>query len=143
MGCFSWLRADKTTRQINFVAGDTIKMLIPKEFGGGYFKGKYDGYGRITDKNGESCDIYEVVAFWNIDSLKTDSFPKISKFTDDNRSIGIRIACYDHQQEELEFPIKLVSASYKGTYEDCKDFSENDPSQGFVRLTENSIKKWR
>ncbi len=33
MGSFSWYKADK---QNNIVYGDTVKMLIPKEFGGGY-----------------------------------------------------------------------------------------------------------
>ena len=142
MGCFSWLRADGTTKQINFVPGDTIKMLIPKEFGGGYFKGSYDGYGRITSRTGESCDVYEVIAFWNTNDLKTDDFPRISEATDENRLVGIDIGCYDEEQERLKFPIKLVSASYKGTYEDCKNFSKSDPSQGFVRLTEKNISHW-
>ena len=30
-----------------------------------------------------------------------------------------------------EDPLKLVSASYKGTYEDCSGISYGDPNQGF------------
>lgn len=32
MGSFSWYKADKKD---NMVYGDTVKMLIPQEFGGG------------------------------------------------------------------------------------------------------------
>lgn len=36
MGSFSWTRADITTDRSNFTYGDMYKLLIPKEFGGGY-----------------------------------------------------------------------------------------------------------
>ena len=36
-----------------------------------------------------------------------------------NRSKGIDIGCYDHQIDQLKYPLKLVSVSYKGTYEEC------------------------
>ena len=35
MGSFSWYKADKKD---NIVYGDTVKMLIPQKFGGGYFR---------------------------------------------------------------------------------------------------------
>ena len=34
MGSFSWYKADKKD---NIVYGETIKVLIPKEFGGGMY----------------------------------------------------------------------------------------------------------
>ena len=36
MGSFSWLRADHTTKRSNLTDGDRYKILIPKEFGGGF-----------------------------------------------------------------------------------------------------------
>lgn len=40
MGSFSWLRADRSTKRKNITGGDSYKILIPKEFGGGYIKEK-------------------------------------------------------------------------------------------------------
>jgi hypothetical protein len=36
MGSFSWLRADHCTKRHNISLGDSYKILIPQEFGGGY-----------------------------------------------------------------------------------------------------------
>jgi hypothetical protein len=33
--------------------------------------------------------------------------------------------------DELKYPLKLVSTSYNGTYEDFKTYSYCDPDQGF------------
>jgi hypothetical protein len=91
--------------------------------------------------------MYELLAFWNADKkmpFESDTvkdhlqwngdFPllkEIDEHTDDNRSIGIDIGCYDGQIDRLKYPLKLVSTSYKGTYEECKGRSYNDPEQGF------------
>ena len=50
-----------------------------------------------------------------------------------NRCKGIEIGCYDRDIDKLKYPLKLVSASYQGTYEDCKMRSYGDPEQGFVK----------
>ena len=50
MGDFSWLRADGLTRIANIAEGDPYKLLIPKEFGGGYIPDHYRSYGRIAGK---------------------------------------------------------------------------------------------
>ena len=34
---------------------------------------------------------------------------------------------------KLKYPLKLVSASYKGTYEECEGRSYGDPNQGFYK----------
>ena len=47
MGSFSWLRADKTTKRKNLTKGDRYKILIPKEFGGGFIKDTYYDYGYV------------------------------------------------------------------------------------------------
>lgn len=165
MGMFSWYKADIADTkikvgeaQINIVEGDKFKILIPKEFGGGFIIGEYDGYGCCCCANGKVYDIYELVAFWNEETITNPDFqhswdfapetrdyslqyageekplvPSESEYTDYNRNFGIDIACYDEQQEKLKYPIKLVSTRYTGTYEDCKDFSHSDPDQGFFR----------
>lgn len=51
-----------------------------------------------------------------------------------NRLIGIDIGCYDEQVDQLKYPLKLVSVSYKGNYEDCNGRSYTDPNQGWSVL---------
>jgi len=200
MGCFSWERADRTTKQKNIAIGDACKLLIPAEFGGGYFKEEsYDGYGMFG-----GVDVYDEVTKWNRNYINTENFsskalhePKLEDFrglydfekedfrsqglsedeicekdletkkkffdssmnlyksdierlkdycsgaSDDEmkekygkeylRNIGIDIACYDEDQEKLKYPIKIVSLGYKGTYEDCEDYSRSDEEQGFSK----------
>ena len=47
MGCFSWLKADKLTKVANVVEDKPFKFLIPQEFGGGFIKDHYQGYGYL------------------------------------------------------------------------------------------------
>ena len=146
MGSFSWLKADELTRVRNVAYEKPFKFLIPKEFGGGFVKDHYQDYGLLGTKEDSSgkYDMYELLAFWNKDMpyedgvvgdyLKYDGeFPimkEIDNHTDDNRSIGIDIGCYDHEIDKLKYPLKLVSASYQGTYEECAGKSYSDPDQG-------------
>jgi len=51
----------------------------------------------------------------------------------ENRCKGIKITCSDKDIDNLKYPLKLVSASYKGTYEECKNRSYDDPEQGFIK----------
>lgn len=142
MGSFSWLKADNLTKVSNVAYGNLFKFLIPKEFGGGSIKDHYQDYGYLGTKEDGSpkYDMYELLAFWNKDLLENEElkydgeFPlmkEIDKYTNDNRSLGIDIGCYDNQIDKLKYPLKLVSASYNGTYEDLKTYSYGDPNQGF------------
>lgn len=89
MGSFSWIRADKATRRKNLTMGDKYKILIPKEFGGGYIidiyydygyifsdmvedkfngspRGYYDSEGNFTSMSELGInDLYGVLAYWN------------------------------------------------------------------------------
>ena len=146
MGSFSWLKADELTSVANVVYGAPFKFLIPKEFGGGFIKDHYQDYGYLgkTEDGNPKYDIYELLAFWNAedkgikDKLMWDGdFPmlkEIDEYTNKNRLKGINIGCYDKEVDSLKYPPKLVSVSYKGTYEDCYGRSYNDPEQGFVPL---------
>lgn len=138
MGSFSWNKADKLTSVENIAYGSSFKFLIPKEFGGGFIKDKYQDYGYLgTKENGEpKYDMYELLAFWNnADGLKYDGeYPhmkEIDDYTRINRSKGIDIGCYDTDILNLKYPLKLVSASFMGTYEDLDTCSLGDPDQGF------------
>ena len=54
MGSFSWNKADDLTNVENIAYGKSFKFLIPKEFGGGFIKDKYQDYGYLGNKeNGE------------------------------------------------------------------------------------------
>lgn len=155
MGSFSWLRADASTntKTINISFGDKFTCLIPKEFGGGKITGFYQDYGHISfdkyDYENVKYDMYELLAFWNKDMpypyeegktvgdfLEYDGdFPnlkEIDKYTDNNRSIGIDIGCYNKDIEKSKYPLKLVSVNYGKihTYEECLNKSYTDPNQG-------------
>lgn len=138
MGSFGWLRADKQTKIKNVAYGTSFKFLIPKEFGGGFIRDKYQDYGYLSTKDGGGSkhDMYELLAFWNVpDRVKYDGeFPnmkEIDDYTNQNRGFGIDIGCYDEATLKLKYPLKLVSVGYKGTYEDLAECSLNDPDQGF------------
>jgi hypothetical protein len=138
MGSFSWNKADKLTDVENIAIGKPFKFLIPKEFGGGFIKDKYQDYGLLgTKEDGEpKYDMYELLAFWN-DAKGIDYdgekplMKEIDEYTTFNRNRGIDIGCYTDDILALKYPLKLVSVSFKGTYEDCPDRSFGDPWQGF------------
>ena len=139
MGSFSWNKADSLTAIENVAYDTSFKFLIPKEFGGGYIKEKYQDYGYMgTKKEGSPMyDMYELLAFWNKAEVEWDKdyekplMKEIDQYTDKNRSLGIDIGCYDKQILLLKYPLKLASASFKGVYEDLNRCSLGDPDQGF------------
>lgn len=144
MGSFSWIRADKTTKRSNLTNGDKYKILIPQEFGGGYIKDTYFDYGYVFYDTDHEADLYGILAYWNkCDGMifDGDEYPSTMKdilergntCLQNNRCKGIDIGCYDEQIDKLKYPLKLVSASYKGTYEECEGVSYGDPNQGFYK----------
>ncbi len=157
MGSFSWLKADDLTKVANIVDNKPFKFLIPKEFGGGYIKDYYQDYGYlgIRQDGKPMYDMYEILAFWNADAkvpfekytvrerLKFDGeFPLLKtmdEHTRKNRNLGIQIGCCDGQIDRLKYPLKLVSASYMGSYEECKGRSYGDPNQGWTPLRREEI----
>jgi len=138
MGSFSWNKADTLTVIENIAEHKPFKFLIPKEFGGGFIEDKYQDYGLLGRKwdGSPKYDMYELLAFWNnAKNLKYDGeYPvmkEVDDYTDYNRSKGIDIGCYDEQLLKLKYPLKLVSCSFKGAYEDLQTCSLRDPDQGF------------
>lgn len=144
MGSFSWLRADKTTKRSNLTNGDRYKILIPQEFGGGFIKDTYYDYGYVFHDTDHEADLYGILAYWNkcdgmifdgeeYPSTMEDILERGNTCRQENRRKGIHIGCYDEEIDKLKYPLKLVSASYKGTYEDCEGRSYGDPNQGFFK----------
>lgn len=142
MGSFSWMWADKATKRSNFIYGDPYKILIPKEFGGGFIKDTFGEFGKVFYGKENEADLYGILAYWNkCEGMEysCDHYPctmeEILKYgntcSQNNRSKGIDIGCYDKDIAKLKYPLKLVSASYHGTYEECKGRSYGDPNQGF------------
>lgn len=168
MGSFSWTRAEHTTKRANLTYGDKYKMLVPKEFGGGYIKDIYYDYGKLfecrkvsdfafarcqgyftyVDAKGQTysmystADVYGILAYWNsVEGMNFDGVERpltmidILKrgrtHEDINRCKGVRIGCCVEEVDELKYPLKFVSPSYNGTYEDCGGRSYGDPNQGF------------
>lgn len=133
MGSFSWLSVQNKRRSL--LEGEGAVLLIPKEFckkGTKFEKGFIETddfeFGNIDNE-----DVYALVARWNE--------PNLCIGVDDvDRSVGIRIACYDEDHKKLKYPIKLVEKSWfesefskgkKVLYEDFKDFSLSCPNQGW------------
>lgn len=167
MGSFSWLKADDLTKVANIAYGYPFKFLIPKEFGGGFIKDIYQDYGFLGRKEDGTpkYDMYELLAFWNKDMVYCDYTSKLVKdrlhwyeedmeddnsnppimkeideYTIDNRRVGINIGCDNKDIDLLKYPLKLVSVSFRGCYEDLEKPSYNDPNQGCGQ-TKRSKKK--
>lgn len=146
MGSFSWDRADKTTKRRNLTDGDRYKILIPKGFGGGYIKDTYYDYGYVFeyDDTRETADLYGILAYWNkcdgmiydgdeYPSTMEDILTRGKTCVQNNRCKGIDIGCKNENMASLKYPLKLVSVSYKGTYEECTGISYSDREQGFKK----------
>ena len=144
MGSFSWMRADYTTKRSNLTCGDRYKILIPQEFGGGFIEDIYFDYGYVFYDTDHEADLYGILAYWNkcedmifdgeeYPSTMKDILERGNTCLQSNRHKGINIGCYDKQIDKLKYPLKLVSASYKGTYEECDGKSYGDPEQGFCK----------
>jgi len=143
MGSFSWLKADDLTNVRNVANGFEFKFLIPKQFGGGFIQEEYQDYGYLGTKQDGTPkhDMYELLAIWNcwphkysdlkLECTPPDFMKEIDQYTDHNRCVGIDIGCYADQIDQLQFPLKLVSVEFEGTYEDLNTPSYGDSDQGF------------
>ena len=144
MGQFSWKCSDtghallEETISTDGLVPDTwtkdAYLLIPKEFGGGYFEvhGDYDGYGRFYDKDGNKHDAYEELAKWNgvpgknaVESRHIAIMlyfkakdPSHSQYADDNHNT----------YETLKYPLKITEEPMD--YEDAEPCTD-DPNQGW------------
>ena len=110
-----------------------------------------DGNGRkhYANEFSDSADLYGILAYWNNCTTIIPGITDMVGILKDGdtgrqsiRCAAIDIGCYDDQIDALKFPLKLVSASYKGTYEDCAGRSYGDPDQGFGKRYWTSESCW-
>lgn len=150
MGQFSWLLCDKGNDEhyamLDNVTRDSY-LLVPPPFQskyGKYIKETcYDGYG---DMGG--YDVYDLVAEWNkayipeiikqrngkMASGQNMNVHNLMAFYNDEpydcplRYLGIELACYDKDNANLPFPIKIASVPLPYN---SVPASESDPNQGW------------
>mgnify|MGYP003081889973 CR=1 FL=1 len=119
---------------------DTVKILIPQKFGGGFIKGKYVDYGRFELESGKLLSDCYIAALWN-----NKDFPETLK-----EKFGIKNVLEGLENEEqlseiradgidcvgdfggaiAEFPVKIVKETSNMTYEKCRFYIISDPEQG-------------
>ena len=149
MGEFSFLRADRTAKQANFVPGQACKLLIPEELGGGSISGVYAGYGCLRLKDGTEVDLYGVLAYMNkaaglehegeFPSTMEEIITRGNLGFFNNREIGLHLAV---GKIAIAFPLKLASFRYKGSYEDADMVSRSDPFQGLRKVGWNEVESY-
>ena len=143
-GEFSLIKADRNGKFANIGKEETVKILIPKKFGGGCIKGKFDGTGLIKE-NGINYSIYELAGIWNskemysfVESMGYDSpgrkpfidTPYNNRVTEKIQNVGIAYTTYDKNHVRAEYPIKIVSEECNATYEECDNISLYDRRKG-------------
>ena len=145
-GNFSLIKADNG-KYANIEKNETVKMLVPKEFGGGFIKGKFDGTGLIIE-NGINYSIYELAGIWNsqemfelVKEMGYDNparknyvdIPVNDEITERIQKIGIAYTIYDTDHVRAKCPIKIVSEDCNHSYEECDKISLYDKSGGQKR----------
>lgn len=154
MGVYSWL--DCITEEPILIGEErTAYVLVPDQFGGGHIaNGRYGGYGYFG-----GYDIYELVLEWNkdyipqyVELMKAGKWKckfNVAKPSDlmnyyvdrpvdaELRDLGILLACYDEDNERLQYPIK-ITFDPNATYEECGP-SKSDPYQGCDRPTSGNV----
>ena len=118
MGFFSWKTSD-TNKSISniYSSRGTFPVYVLCPDGVKLYEDNYQGYGVFDGK-----DIYALVANWNMPELCNGD-------EEHDRNIGIDIACYDSQNANLKYPIKIVEDGDLKYYDVPP--SKNCPEQGF------------
>lgn len=143
MGMFSWVCSDTKNSLVCYDINEdgcinyTKKafLLIPKEFGGGYFKvdHDYNGYGEFYDEAGFVHDAYEELAKWNGVAVDDDKQKSRSNaielyFTPKDDSISQYENGNYNTEKTMKYPLKIVENEC--AYEDAEPCWD-DPNQGW------------
>jgi hypothetical protein len=143
MASFSYIYSDydaDPNGKAAITENDTVKILIPQKFGGGFIKGKYVDYGRFELESGKLLSCCYIGALWN-----NKDFPEIlkEKFGIENVFEGLD---NEEQLKEIwgdgidyvgdvdgaiaEFPVKIIKEANDIKYEECRFHIIGDPEQG-------------
>ena len=143
MASYSYIYSDYDANpngKASITENDTVKILIPQKFGGGFIKAKYVDYGRFELESGKLLSDCYIGALWN-----TEDFTKILK-----EKFGFKNAFEGLDNEEqlseiwedgidyvgdvdgaiAEFPVKIIKETSNMTYEECCFHIIGDPEQG-------------
>lgn len=135
MGSFSWLRADRTTKRSNLTKGDRYKILIPKEFGGGFIKDTYYDYGHVFHGTENEADLYGILAYWNgcegISQIFHDDLELIAWIEKEEKANVKRIKDNIHDAKEL------VELMYS-VIEDCEFMPVADLNDKKIAIKERA-----
>lgn len=147
MGQFSWIYSDTETQLFDDEMADTYLLVPPsfhKKYGEYIYEACYDGYGEFG-----GYDVYDLVAEWNREFIPTmldlsqeklweceiSEFDKESLLrfyngekVEDQRYLGILMACYNKDNERIPFPIKITTKPMP--YNSVLP-SKSDPNQGW------------
>ena len=154
MGYFSWCFADKNNKK-KLRIGERGYILTPDNQL--IREDNYDGYGRFASQDVYALvadwnkdHLKEIIADKNLDdftrqiAIKFQNDEDVAGFvnseiangkaleylrTDWKRVLGIEIACYDEENKNLPYPIKIVSSRNCRKYEDLPA-SKKDKNQG-------------
>lgn len=143
MASYSYIYSDYDANpngKASITENDTVKILIPQKFGGGFIKAKYVDYGRFELESGKLLSDCYIGALWN-----NEDFTKILK-----EKFGFKNAFEGLDNEEqlseiwedgidyvgdvdgaiAEFPVKVIKETSNMTYEECRFHIISDPEQG-------------
>ena len=143
MASFSYIYSDydaDPNGKASITENDTVKILIPQKFGGGFIKGKYVDYGRFELESGKLLSVSYIGALWN-----NEDFPEIIE-----EKFGIKDVLLGLDNEEqlreiwgdgidyvgdvdgaiAEFPVKIIKEASDIKYEECCFHIISDPEQG-------------
>lgn len=128
MGFFSWVTSDTHKGIRNrYSEGGALPVYVYCPDGTTIFEPDYEGYGVFGGK-----DIYALVARWNAPELCCGE-------DEEDRDIGIDLACFDSENWKLKYPIKIAE-SPNFTYEELEPCI-GDPNQGLYEEDEDVEKE--
>lgn len=155
MGQFSWKTADTNKALLingyspveKYNCTTKAYLLIPEEFGGGYFSVNnsipergYDGYGIFFDQHGKKVDVFVELARWN--GLLPDNFDYNDKtmvyeardkaielyYTAENPNVTMYEEGNYNSPNVMKYPLKITEKMM--SYADA-DTAIDDPNQGW------------